>query len=292
MMSDIKLIPETEFLDKHLWAIWKDKPLGHFRSLPQFDSMVGGIRPGRFVPLCGSPGSAKTTLAMQLCNDAAEQGFTCVFATMEILPEKIVAKSLASLSEGTLSISDISQEDKAPEVDELIARYRETIAPNVYFLTRPQSSIKLGAAVSKAERIAKKGVLLFVDYLQIMQTDGDSKGMDERLAIAQAAGGLRRIANEHEASVFAISSISRANYAKAKVGLDALGGSSMIEYCADSVFHLSIDGKGEERESNMGKALRPMVLSCVKNRYAQTGTIKLCLDCAHARFSERAFQEE
>lgn len=291
-MASKKLVPESQLLEKHLAAARADKPLGGFRSLPRTNELIGGIRLGRLNMLCGSPGAAKTTLLKQLCDDAASQGFTCIFASMEISPAQIVAKSLASLSRGMLSIADISSDAKAALVDEVARRYEESIAPNLYFIDGPASPVDLAVAVAQAEQIAQKGVLLFVDYLQIVLTDGDEKGIDERAAISQAVGGLRRIANRHAASVFAISSINRANYAKAKAGLDALGGSSSIEYAADTVLHLSVEGTGVERERNMNEEIRPIVLTCMKNRYSRTGSVKLSLDCAHARFQERPDGEE
>lgn len=292
MMAKKNLIPESELLSKHLAIARADKPLGHFRSLPRTDRLLGGIRRGRVNTICGSPGVSKTTLMNQLCDDAAAQGFACVFASMEIAPSQILAKSLARMSNGTLTISDIPNDAKSKQVDEVAGRYAETIAPNLYYIDGPASPVELAVAVAQAEQETERNVLLFVDYLQITPVEGDVTGIDERTAINQAMGGLRRIANKHAASVFVISSINRTNYAKEKAGLDALGGSSTIEYASDTVIHLAVEGTGEERAENMNKAIRPIVLTCAKNRYSRTGTVKLSLDCAHALFWERADDEE
>ena len=275
---------ESELLDIHLERAKQEQPLGHFK-LGAVDALIGGIRPGRFTVLAAEPAMSKTTLLSQLADEAASMGFICIVATLEIATHQWLAKSLARISKGALRVNDIADETYSELVAEAAANYREVIAPNIVFIEQPMSAIELGAAIAKLQAMTCRELILFYDYLQLMPTNASVA--DERLAVKEAVSGLRHIANVYDIPVFAISSINRTNYGKALPDLGALGGAAAIEYSADCVLHLSVEGKGEERLANMDLPVRPLVLTTLKNRYAPKGRAKLAFDAAHATFTER-----
>jgi len=274
---------EDSLLDTHVLRAQKERPLGHFMLSP-FDELVGGIRSARFTALCAQPGMAKTTLFGQLADEAANVGFVNIVNTLEIPAHQWVAKSIARLSDGALALSDVSDPDKAELVYQFAELYRFAIASNMIFIETPLTPVELGAIVGRVRADRGPKVILWHDYLQIMPTPSEQPSSDERTAIKEAVSGLRRIANAHDIPVFAISSINRTNYDKTP-GLSALGGSSSIEYSVDSVIYMSVEGKGNERETNMNVPIRPIVLTALKNRYAPKGTTKLTFDAAHATFA-------
>lgn len=277
---------ESELLDGHLARVRTEHPIGHFR-LRAVDDLIGGIHRGRLTILSAEPAMAKTTLFGQLADEAAQSGFISVVATLEIAAHQWIVKSLARMSNGELSVSEISDESKAGQVAMVAERYRNTIAPNIIFLEKAMNPVTLSATISALERETDKPIILFHDYLQILPSASEQACIDERLAVKEAVAGLRRISNVHDMPVFAISSINRTNYGKSLPDLGALGGAAAIEYSADSVLHLSVEGKGDERIENMERAVRPMVLTTLKNRYAPKATAKLSFDAAHATFTER-----
>ena len=278
---------EKDLLEAHLERIRQDRPFGHFR-LEAVDSLIGGLRRGRLVILSAEPATGKTTLIGQLADEAASKGFVSVIATQEISPYQWLAKSLARISKGTLRVSDIADESRSADVAKAAETYRLTMAPSIVFLEQPMTAIELSAAIAKLQTMTAREIILFYDYLQIMPSACDSSIMDERLAVKEAVSGLRRIANVYDIPVFAISSINRTNYGKANPDLGALGGTAAIEYSADCVLHLSVEGKGDERLANMELPVRPLILTTLKNRYAAKGTAKLSFDTAHATFIERS----
>lgn len=276
---------EDVLLEEHIARARADKPVGHF-SLRGFDSLIGGIRLGRFIIVAGSPGVSKTTLIGQLADDAACHGFISVVNTLELAPYQFVAKSISRLSKIPFEDGSISGSDN-PEVARAIACYRKAIAPNLCLVDKPMSAVELGAMLSELRHQRKRTVILFVDYLQIMPSSGNQARLDERLAINESVAGLRQLANSHDVPIFAVSSVNRPTYEKATVGLDALGGSSAIEYSADSVLLLSVEGKGEERAMNMTLPVRPLVLTSLKNRYAPSGSSLVEFDTTKATFRDR-----
>jgi replicative DNA helicase len=276
---------EDQLLDEHVARAEADKPIGHF-SLRGFDSLIGGIRLGRFTIIAGSPGVSKTTLIGQLADDAACHGFTAVVNTLELAPYQFVAKSVSRLSKIPFENGTMG-DPSDPEVARAISCYRKAIAPSICLIDKPMSAVELSAAIGGLKQQRGQAVILFVDYLQIMPTPGNQSRIDERLAIKESVAGLRQLANSHDVPVFAISSVNRTTYEKATIGLDALGGSSAIEYSADSVLLLSVEGKGEERVENMTLPVRPLVLTALKNRYAPSGSSLIEFDTTRATFRDR-----
>lgn len=286
MLKTDELLFEDAVLDQHIHIAKNDKPSGHF-SLVGVDALVGGIHSGRMTIIAGQPGVSKTTLLDQLACDAAMQGFVVVVNTLEVAVPQFISKSIARLSNGRITVNDMAAGDKEDEVNELIELYRNRIAPNLCFIDRACTAVGLSVAVSKIQRMREEQVVLFQDYLQIMPSASDQRFIDERLVVKEAASGLRHIANTHNVPVFAISSVNRATYGKSSASLDSLGACSAIEYSADSVLYLSVEGSGKERDENMNKVIRPLILTALKHRYAPTGSVSLLLDTEHATFTER-----
>lgn len=250
---------EDALFGRHLEKALDDEPIAHF-SLKAFDELVGGVRP-RMTIIAGEPGTGKTSLLLQLADDIARQGMPALFVSLEIAPPQLIAKSLARMSGGELSVADISRAtQQAGEADarreslsRAIRHYQQLIAPHIAFATAT-----------------------------------DAVDADERLAIKGIVGSLRHAANSHEVPLFAISSVNRTSYDKPATGLSCLGGSSAVEYCSDSVAFLGIDGKGVERRTNMSRPIRPLKLTMLKNRYGTCDETTLLYDAEHATFAEES----
>ena len=97
---------EDALFGRHLEKALDDEPIAHF-SLKAFDELVGGVRP-RMTIIAGEPGTGKTSLLLQLAGDIARQGMPALFVSLEIAPPQLIAKSLARMSGGELSVTDIS----------------------------------------------------------------------------------------------------------------------------------------------------------------------------------------
>lgn len=267
----------------------EDKPFAHlpFREL---DALIGGVKLGRLVILSGEPGAGKTTLVHQIADSLAEQGHPVLYFSYEMPPSALVAKSLVRLSNNSLTIRDINHRDDDPfvqqELNEAIKRYKNA-ASNLALIStsKPCTTTDIGVMVGNCEGRFNKKPIVIVDYLQIVPTDSDLS--DERLQVKEVVSALRRIAVSHDVPIFAISSVNRSSYNKTKVGLDSLGSSSFIEYSADSVLFLSIEGKGEERIVNSSLPIRPVCVSVLKNRYSSVGEARFLFEPSKARFLER-----
>lgn len=279
---------ESELLDEHFSRLAHDQAQGHF-SLKAIDRMLGGIHPGRLTFISGEPATGKTTLLGQLADEATIAGYISVVNTLEVAIHQLLAKSLSRLSNGSLSVSQIFQHSDKKEVKQLLLEYREKIAPNMVFIDKATSPVELSAIIGRIQQEKDRPVILFQDYLQIMKSSIEQQIYDERLAVKESTIGLRGIANAHNIPVIAISSINRQSYGKSTPGLSALGASSSVEYAADTILHLGIEGAdSEERFNNANLSVRPIRVSALKNRYGVLGSASLSFDAGHATFSEKS----
>ena len=75
------------------------------------------------------------------------------------------------------------------------------------------------------------------------------------------------------------------SYGKEASSLGALASSSALEYEADSVVFMTVDGQTpKERIENMARSIRSIKLSVLKHRYAPPSSASVFFDAKHARF--------
>ena len=285
----MKYQAETMQFERHMERLKNDKPLAHFH-MKKFDELIGGVRP-RMTIIAGEPGTGKTSLLLQLADDLAEQGQPILFVTLEIEPSHLVAKSIARLSQGALSASDVALYAQGKEIDVLEYRsyskakdaYTCKIAPNIMFTSVPDV-VSICNLVSECEKATGKKPVVFLDYIQVLLSG--SSEVDERIAIRNTVGELRRMVNAYNVPLFAISSINRTSYDKPISGLGSLGGSSAVEYGSDTIMFFAIEGTGKERARIMALDERPLRITVLKSRYGACGEIGIIFDAAHATFRE------
>lgn len=279
---------ESDFLDQHVAEMREDAPFAAVPSLPAFSSLIGGIRHKSLSIIAGGPGSGKTTFANQIAINCILQGVPVILAEYELSPSQLVAKGVVLLSDGVMDMSEVSSAvGDAPHMNAAVERYRSEVAPRLAIVTDVRTPVELSALVAQCSQMTGQAPLLIVDYLQIMDGDPSRAYQEERLAIRDSVLGLRTIANVHGSPVIAISSVNRSSYTKANPSLDALGGCSYIEYAADLVLHLAVDGTGGERAANTALSVRPVTVTALKNRYGTCDSVELSFDTRHARFVER-----
>lgn len=132
--------------------------------------------------------------------------------------------------------------------------------------------------------IAKTGKrpVIIIDYLQILQPEQDERGRTQttKEVIDSTVTELKRLSREQGLTIFAVSSVNRANYMQ-PIDFESLKESGNIEYTADVIWGLQLqvlndpifDSKEKIKQKRQkvkaAKAASPrkIELVCLKNRY-------------------------
>ena len=286
---------ESDVLDEHIHALLGDKPIAAF-GLDALNDILGGVYPGLNYAIGTAPGKGKTTLALQEADKLASDGHPVVYVSAELPAHKLLEKSLARLSGGGLTLSEVSDaadegHPKHAAFESALAEYRRCIAPNLC-ISGPLSIVELANLVGSIARERGETPMVFVDYLQLLAcgTTADQQFIDERLAITACVKGLREISNVYGSPIIALSSTTRESYKSgkpAKPSLGMFGGSSTVEYSFDSVLYLADDDDSGDFSFAPLAGGTPLKLIALKNRYGTLGEARLGFDGAHATFRDR-----
>ena len=271
----LKLLADIgpELLEKAM----KDKPLFHF-GLQAFDGLLDGMHADRINVISGDPGAGKSTFVGLLADDAASNGTFVFVHSYELADRCYLSKSLAR--SGKVTVKDISCDEKAELVKEIGEEYLERTARNLAFLDEDDTVKDLERYVkARHKQVPNQPILVICDYIQNATIDRLKEVKDERLQLKEVLGTLRKIAKIENVAVFAVSAITRGSYQTAAPSLNALSGSSSLEYGCDTCIHLSTD-------ADDNSLMKPVELTFLKNRFGAKGTAEFIFDVEHANFIE------
>jgi len=213
--------------------------------------------PGSMVLLGGSPGSGKSSLALQMVYDALriDTGLRALYASVEIPHRRALDRQLARIA--TVEAQQIHHRSYAPECDENVRRAMDevkAVSKRVVFLEMPFSCESLSAIAA-----AYECDIVCCDYIQRTPPyDNSPAGTLE--SIGMAVQRLRELADSGKA-VLNIAAMSRPKDGEG-VSIHSFRGSSELEYGHDDCFSLET---GTHPETAKAK------LKCWKHRYGSTG---------------------
>lgn len=279
----------------------------------------GGLRPGLYL-IGAPPGAGKTTLALQICDHLAQNGRKCLFFSVEMEPQAIVAKSLARMTWDlhkmptpgeTVSSFDGQPLDtwtprdimytptKNPSADANLQRTRErrrawsanvTMVPHEAAGT-PAQIVEAIAGYCRAT--GHRPDCVIIDYLQRLTPDRPADDTKKFLDGACRSLALAAHGQETKTAIILIAALNREANKAAKITLESFTGSAGIGYEADCALGLrEVDNAGRAAEDDetlanlMQRPLRRYRLQVLKARMGQTGTVDLYLYGVAGRFLE------
>ena len=245
--------------------------------------LAGGLYEG-LVTIGAESSLGKTTLALQIADQIAQQGNDVLFFSLEMSKMELITKSI---SRHTLT--------EAAETDIRLAKtVREITNPDIYSKYTNQDQEILEKAINNYEKYANhlyftEGVgnittstirqqiekhinltgnrpVVFVDYLQIITPE--SKYSTDKQAIDQTILELKRISRDYKVILIVISSFNRASYGK-EITLSAFKESGSVEYSSDLLLGLQltdVSAKNFDLEQAKKQIPRKVELVILKNR--------------------------
>ena len=265
-----------------------DKLRGHATGFPDLDDKTAGLRGGDLVILAGRPGSGKTAFALNIARHVAAEGVGVCFFSLEMSAEQLVMRLL---SQGEVDAQRMRTGRGLDHND--LTRMAETAAElkNRAFFIDDSGALnileakarvrRLGRSLRLAKDDAKKLGLVVVDYLQLLESDPDERGGENRATqVGFISRGLKALARDMNVPILALSQLNRAvdNRPNRRPMLSDLRESGAIEQDADLVLFLHQD------EGKAGAA-EPEEIELIigKQRNGPVGTIQLRF---HKRYSK------
>ena len=275
------LPPVIDQIDE--WHSNPDKLRGLATGFTQFDKVTGGLRPGDLVIIAGRPSMGKTTLAINMAENAAVDPNTrasvAVFS-MEMPSEQVITRMLASIGGvplASLRSGRISDDDWVR-----ITGATSQLSEAKIFLdeTPALNPTELRARARRVKR--EHGLnLIVIDYLQLMQVPGTQE--NRATEIAEISRGLKVLAKELQVPVIALSQLNRAVEQREhkKPVMSDLRESGAIEQEADMVLLIYREEVYDKNTTKKGVA----EIDLVKHRNGETTNFLLTFQGQYTRFA-------
>ncbi|MFC1842301.1 replicative DNA helicase [Candidatus Dependentiae bacterium] len=236
----------------------------------KLDKMSSGFQKGDFIVLAARPSMGKTAMALSVVADAANNGFTIGFFSLEMSAEQLTLRLLSS--ESGIALHNIRNATITSEEWVEITNVAARLAENKIFIddTAMLSIMDLRARARKL-KIEHNVQMIVVDYLQLLHSSRRHENRHQE--VSEISRSLKALAKELEIPVVSLSQLSRAVDSRMdkRPMLSDLRESGAIEQDADLIMFLYRDVVYNPETEN--PALTELIVG--KQRNGPTGTVFL-----------------
>lgn len=256
-------------------------------GLTDLDEMTSGLQPSDLIIVAGRPSMGKTTLVMNMAENAAiRDGKPVLVFSMEMPSDSLAMRMMSSL--GRIDQHRIRtgklNDDDWPRVTSAVHMLSE--AP---LFIDDSAGLSPAEMRARARRIAKEHGqlgLIVVDYLQLMKVPG-FKAENRTAEISEISRSLKSLAKELKVPVIALSQLNRSleqRQDKRPVMSD-LRESGAIEQDADLICFIYRDEVYHEDSPEKGVA----EIIIAKQRNGPIGKVRVAFLGKYTRFEDLAF---
>jgi replicative DNA helicase len=173
----------------------------------EFDKLTAGLQPGDLIIVAGRPSMGKTTLAVNIAENAAigSKVPTSIFS-IEMPSQQLAFRMISSLGrvdQTHLRTGNFPDEDWS-RINTAVQLMSE--APIYIDDTPSLSPVEIRARARRLQREHGLG-LIVIDYLQLMQVPGNKE--NRATEISEISRGLKALAKELSCPVIALSQLNR-----------------------------------------------------------------------------------
>jgi replicative DNA helicase len=250
----------------------------------QLDEMTSGLQPGDLIIVAGRPSMGKTTLAVNMAENAAlGSNKSVAIFSMEMSAESLTLRMISSL--GRINQSNLRsgrlQEEDWPRIDSAMTQLG---AANIFVDETPGlSPTEIRARARRLKR--ERGLdLVVVDYLQLMQVPGNKE--NRATEISEISRSLKALAKELKIPVIALSQLNRGVEQRVdkKPVMSDLRESGSIEQDSDLILLIFREDFYEPNTTRKGIA----DIIIAKHRNGPTGEVQLTFLGQYTKFENYA----
>jgi replicative DNA helicase len=200
----------------------------HIRNFPTFEESTKGVKEGNYITITGGFKSAKTTFALNLMMDYAEQEISCAYISLEIGKQELSRKILSMLTNVP------NWKYRTPRMENFTDEELKNISTAslkklpVYLIDDCYTDEQLYSTVAKSSYTGIK--IIFLDYLQLIDITGKNENRYE--ALGKVSRKLKALARRYNVVIYSLAQLNRTGATKA----DALQIADSIAPSRDSDF--------------------------------------------------------
>lgn len=284
--SSEQLYPLRDLMQQVFDVISQIKAANGVIGVPTFNDLdrqyLSGLRQGDLVLLAARPGVGKTSMAINIAQQAAaEHGKTVAVFSLEMPKEQLVQRILCSESRVD---SDRVRKGMASKQDlRRLAKAVNTLASAELYINDTMK-ITVSEIRSQCRKLKlERGLdLVVIDYIQLMQGAPGRKTENRQLEVADISRSLKGMAKELDVPVLALSQLSRISEQKnEEPNLSHLRESGALEQDADVVILLHRKKSDEDKELSEEEQLKKSRISetieviVAKHRNGPAGRVKM-----------------
>ena len=255
-------------------------------GLRDLDSKINGLNKGNLLLVAARPAMGKTTFALNMAlNVAKKYKKTVAFFSLEMSREELAMRLLSSES---FVDSQKMATGKLTEEEWVKIGMASSALSQTDIRVDDNGGITVAEMNAKLRRLDNLG-LVVIDYLQLMQGSGYSKGNENRVqVVSDISRSLKVMAKELGVPVICLSQLNRAAEGRSdkRPVLSDLRESGSIEQDADCVMMLYRDDyyNPNTEEKNVAECI------VAKNRHGEIGTVKLQWLPQYVTFADREWK--
>lgn len=280
--SSVKDIRESDGIDLVLQKFQllsddKDAYRGVQTGLIRLDKLTNGLQKSDLIVLAARPGMGKTSLAMNIVENAAlNNGKVCAVFSLEMPEVQIIQRLLCGFA--GVSMSDALSGKLSSNDWKKLTKASEKLRKSRIFID-DSSRVTPAEILSKCRRIKSKNNgqldLVMIDYIQLMSSGKKSGEQNRTQEVADITRELKIMAKELNVPVIALSQLRRMQSKEPQ--LSDLRESGAIEQDADIVMFINRPDVGAtEEELKKGNIIKGMAdLIVAKHRNGSLDRIKL-----------------
>ena len=264
-------------------------------GLYDLDKLTDGFLKGALTVIAGRAGMGKTTTALQLAINLARQNKNVCYFSLEMTEVQLVKKIMARTIAGDdprpkLSASSLFRSKglkDARDLETFVAAIPD--ATKLTLLIDDYSSTTVSHIRNELTKLIQRGCkpdVVFVDYIGIM--NGESKSQNRVIELDNTLKELRVIAKDFDLAVIGLAQINRAveSQSDKRPALKDIRESGGYEQEAALVLGLyNADYYKPKDTPNLGV----LELIVLKNRFGETGTVKVGFEPQYNRLLNLAF---
>ena len=254
---------------------------------PSLDRMLMGLREGQLVIIGARPAVGKTSFALNLALNAASEGYTVAFFSLEMSGKEIAQRFICAHAQ--VSMSNFRTGKISPQEWANIGQAAEDLS-SLDILIDDTPGITVTEIRAKARRMLhnKEKAIIILDYLQLVSPPAGRRAESRTVEVSEMSRALKIMAKELAVPVISLSQLSRAVESRTgkRPQLSDLRDSGSIEQDADIVMFLDRSSNEQEagREDRPPEGITRIIVA--KNRSGPIGDVDLVFLAASTKFYE------